>query len=351
MSPSSSPIAVGIVGLGRAGWGMHCTELEKRGDRFRVVAGCDPLVERRAQVTAKFGAKAYRTIEQMVRDPEVELVTIASRSPDHVDHALIALAAGKKVFIEKPIATSYADAKRLLKDAGRNKANLYVRHNRRFEAAFNQILDIMHSGILGDVFEIKLRRLGYARRDDWQTLLRHGGGQLLNWGPHIVDHALQFLESPVAGMWSDLKKVAAVGDAEDHLKIVLRGQNSRVVDLEISGGSAIGEPVYWVAGSKGALTSNEKTIELKYIDPKAKLPPRRAKPGVPEYGSFGTKEDLPWVTESREVRKDLAPDSIWDALYATIREGVPFRVTLPESLEVMRVLSAARKGTPFENVG
>jgi predicted dehydrogenase len=181
--------------------------------------------------------------------------------------------------------------------------------------------------------------------------MRLGGGQLLNWGPHIVDHALQFLESPVASMWSDLKKVAAVGDAEDHLKIVLRGTSGRLVDLEISGGCALGEPVYWVAGSKGALTSNEKTIELRYIDPKAKLGSRRAKAGVPEYGSFGSKESLPWITESREVRKDISPECIWDALYATIREGAPFRVTLEESLEVMRVLSAARKGTPFENVG
>lgn len=351
MSQSPSPIAVGIIGLGRAGWGMHCKELESRGAQYRIAAGCDVLAERRAQIAEKYGAKTYRSAEQLVRDPDVELVTIATRSPDHVNHALLALAAGKKVFIEKPIATSYADAKRLLKEAGRNKANLFVRHNRRFEAAFNQILDIMHSGILGEVFEVKLRRLGYARRDDWQTIMKHGGGQLLNWGPHIVDHALQFLESPVAAMWSDLKKVAAVGDAEDHLKIVLRGANGRVVDLEISGGSAIGEPVYWVAGSKGALTSNEKTLELRYIDPKVKLPARRAKAGVPEYGSFGSKESLPWVTESREVRKDLSPECIWEALFATIREGAPFRVTLEESLEVMRVLSAARKGTPFENVG
>lgn len=351
MSLSTAPISVGIVGLGRAGWGMHCAELESRLDRFRIVAGCDPIAARRAQVTTKFGAKAYRSIEQLVRDPAVELVAIASRSPDHVDHALAALAAGKKVFVEKPIATSYNEAKRLLKGAGRNRKNLFVRHNRRFEAAFNQILEIMRSGILGEVFEIKLRRLGYARRDDWQTILREGGGQLLNWGPHIVDHALQFLESPVETMWSDLRKVAAVGDAEDHLKIVLRGRNGRLVDLEISGGCAIGEPVYWVAGGKGSLTSNEKTIELKYLDPKAKLAPRRAKAGTPEYGSFGTKESLPWVTESREVRKDIRPDCIWDALYATLREGAPFRVTLEESLEVMRVLSLARKGTPFQNEG
>ncbi len=351
MPTQSQPVTIGIIGLGRAGWGMHCKELETRRDRFRIVAGCDIIRERRDQFATTYGARAYRRPEELVRDPEIELVSIATRSPDHVDHALLALTAGKKVFIEKPIAISYAEARRLLKEAGRHKRNLYVRHNRRFEAAFNQILDIMESGLLGEVFEVKLRRLGYSRRDDWQTILRHGGGQLLNWGPHIVDHALQFLASPVASMWSDLKKVAAVGDAEDHLKIVLRGTNGRVVDLEISGGSARGEPVYWMAGSRGALTSDEKTIELRYLDPAVRLPRRRAKAGTPDYGSFGSKEDLPWIVESRPVRKEVGPDSIWDALYATLREGAPFRVTLQESLAVMRILSRARKGTPFESVG
>ncbi len=351
MSTENRPIAVGIVGLGRAGWGMHRAELEQRPDRYRIVAGCDPIAERRAQIGERCGGRPYRTIEQLVRDPEVELVSIASRTPDHVDHALIALAAGKKVFLEKPIATTYAEARRLVRQAGRNRRNLFVRHNRRFEAGFNQILDIVRSGLLGEVAEIKLRRLGYSRRDDWQTLLRHGGGQLLNWGPHVVDHALQFLESPVASMWSDLKRIAAVGDAEDHLKIVLRGGNGRVVDIEISGGSAMGEPVYWIAGSRGGLTADNKTIQLRHLDPAVTLGRRRAKSGTPEYGSFGSREDLPWISQTVAIRDEPSPSCIWDALHATLRGGAPFRVTLEESLEVMRILTLARKGTPFEAVG
>lgn len=349
MSAAKNPIRVGIVGLGRAGWGMHCTELEKRTDTFKIVAGCDPVKARREQVVEKFGAKAYASIDKLIADPDVEVVSIATRSPDHVEHAIKAMAAGKIVFCEKPIAMNYEEAKVLMKAAKKYPGKLFIRHNRRFEAAFNQIEDIIRSGKIGDVHEVKLRRLGYSRRDDWQAIINAGGGQLLNWGPHIVDHALQFLGSPVASMWSDLKKVAAVGDAEDQLKIVLRGENGIVVDLEISGGAAINEPVFSVAGSKGALTSNEKTIELKYLDSKVRLAPRRAKVGNPEYGSFGTKEDLPWIHESLEVRKDMGPDCIWDALYETIRNGKPFRVTLEESLEVMRILTLARKGTPFQN--
>lgn len=328
---------------------MHCSELEKRPDTFKIVAGCDPVKTRRDSITTKFGAKAYASIEKLIADPDVEVVSIATRSPDHVTHAIQALAAGKIVFCEKPIAMNYDEAKVLMKAAKKYPGKLFIRHNRRFEAAFNQIEDIIRSGKIGQVTEVKMRRLGYSRRDDWQTIISAGGGQLLNWGPHIVDQALQFIGAPVASMWSDLKKVAAVGDAEDQLKIVLRGENGIVVDLEISGGSAISEPIFSVAGTKGALTTDEKTIEIKYLDPKVKLAARRAKSGNPEYGSFGTKEDLPWIKESIEVAKDVGPDCIWDALYETVRDGKAFRVSLEESLEVMRILSLARKGTPFQN--
>ncbi len=351
MSTTDTPITVGIAGLGRAGWGMHRSELSGRPERYRIVAGCDTLPARRALLAEISGARAYRTVEQLVRDPEVELVSIATRSPDHVDHALLALSAGKKVFVEKPVATTYAEARRLVRQAGRNRGNLFVRHNRRYESAFNQILDIVRSGLLGEVAEIKLRRHHFARRDDWQTLMRHGGGQLLNWGPHVVDHALQFLESPVASMWSDLQRIAAVGDAEDHVRILLRGENGRVVDLEISGGAALGEPVYWIAGSRGGLTADNKSIRLRHLDPAVKLPPRRAKSGTPEHGSFGSKEALAWIEQTLPVESEFAPACIWDDLYETLRHGRAFRVTLEESLEVMRILTLARKGTPFEAVG
>ena len=86
---------------------------------------------------------------------------------------------------------------------------------------------------------IKLSRLGYAQRWDWQTLKEFGGGQLNNWGPHLIDHALQFINAPVKSVWSDMRQISASGDAEDHVKMVIRGENNIVVDIEISAGAAL----------------------------------------------------------------------------------------------------------------
>ena len=341
----ANPIRIGLIGLGRAGWAMHCAELEGKQDKFRFVAACDPIAERRERMAARYGCRTYERAEDLIRDPEVEMVSVASRSCDHLAHAMLALKAGKIVFQEKPIAANYAQAKRLIAQGKKLKGRLFVRHNRRNETAFLHIREIMASGILGDVFEVKLARTGFARRDDWQTLRSPAGGQLNNWGPHIVDHALRMLDAPLAGLWSDLKRVAAVGDAEDQLKIILRGTNGRVVDMEISGGAAIRAPEYLIWGTRGALKCDGDTITVRYLDPKVKLPKRKADPGTPEQ-HFGTPENLPWIEKTFQAAPKHAWN-IWDELHAAIRHGKRFPITLDEALEVMRVIGLAKKGTPF----
>ncbi len=347
---SDKPINVGIVGLGRAGWGMHTVELAKRPEKFAIVAGVDPKAERRKMLADKFKAATYRDLDGLLADDNVELVSIATLSPDHPAHAMAALKAGKMVLVEKPMATTLADAKKLVKFAQRYPGKLFVRHNRRFEGAFNHILQIIDSGILGEIHTIKLHRNNYQRRNDWQTILDAGGGQLLNWGPHIIDHALQYVNYEIDSLWSELKCIAAAGDAEDHIKILMRGKNGRVVDLEISGGTAIGEPQEMVFGSRGALTVQGGKINLKYLDPKKKLARIKATKATPSLeGGFGNKESLTWIEETIPVAPKPAsqPDDIWDHLHATIRQGKPFRVKLTEALAVMEVVDRVSKNTPF----
>ncbi|HEY3332512.1 MAG TPA: Gfo/Idh/MocA family oxidoreductase [Capsulimonadaceae bacterium] len=347
-----NPIRLGIVGIGRAS-GMHFDELAGKESKFQYVACCDVIAERVETTSAKYpGCKGYVRYEDMLADPNVEVIDIATRSCDHFEHAKMALEAGKTVFLEKPMTSTFDEAKALVAIAAKAPGNLYVRHNRRFESAFQHIREIIDSGLLGDVFEIKLRRFGYGRRDDWQTIKEFGGGQLLNWGPHVIDHALRLLGAPVAKMWSDLKMIASVGDAEDHVRFVLTGTNGRVVDAGISGGAAISEPEYLVLGTRGSLTCSGNDIAMRYLDP-ARLPaPKEAIRETPGSGaSFGASETLHWVnvtiTASPATGCDVG-STIWDELYESIRNGKPFPVTLEESVGVMELVSAIKKGTQFE---
>ncbi|NLE67917.1 MAG: Gfo/Idh/MocA family oxidoreductase [Lentisphaerae bacterium] len=349
MKKKTGPIRVGIIGLGRAGWGMHTPELKRRPDKFTVVAGCDPIPEFRRRFAEHWKCAVFDNPEELVADPGVELVVVASRSTQHVEHALLALRAGKDVFQEKPIATTYRDALRLKAAAAKSRGRIFVRHNRRFEPAFQHVREIIASGLLGNVFDIKLRRDSFVLRDDWQTLLRCGGGQTLNWGPHLIDHALLLLESPAVEIWSDLKRVAAAGDAEDHVRIIMKGRNGRTVDIQISGGAALPEPEYIVLGTRGALACRKNRIRIRRLDPSIKTGKLSADPGTPMNGSFGTPGDLKWLEETVPVSPKTKVDtgSIYGFLHGAIRLGKPFPIKFSEAMEVMRIASLVRKGTRF----
>lgn len=346
---SRGPIRVGLAGLGRAGLGMHVPELARFPELFRLVAACDPVRERRDMAAERTGCRTYRRYEDLLADTDVELVDVATRSDDHFAHALAALKARRWVLVEKPMALDHEEALKLRAAAIKASNKLFVRHNRRFEPAFTRVREIIAEGLLGKVYDVRLRRGSFQRRDDWQTVRRCGGGQLLNWGPHLVDQALQLLGTPPVQMWSELKRVAAVGDAEDFVRIILRNSDGLTVDLEVSGGRVMPVPECVVTGTRGALAARGDVLRLRHLDPARPLPRRRASVRTPPLGSFGTPEKLDWL--EKEIRLEPTPtasmEAMWPFLHAAIRRNKPFPVTLDQAVEVMRVITEARKGTPF----
>ncbi|OPZ19853.1 MAG: putative oxidoreductase YdgJ [candidate division BRC1 bacterium ADurb.BinA364] len=343
----SAPVRIGIIGLGRAGWGMQTSDLRKN-PNFEIAAVCDIDEKRVEAAKMEFGCAGYADYRQFVKDPNLELVSVATRSCDHAKHAIAALNAGKSVMIEKPMAMRLSEADRILAAAEKSPGKLIVRHNRRFDPDFVHIKEIVDSGKLGDVARIKLYRHQYQRRDDWQTIKEFGGGQLLNWGPHLIDHALQFLGYSVKRIFARLNRVAAVGDAEDDVKVMLEGQSGLVVDIEISGGDAIGgENTYKVVGTKGGLTANRKEIRLKYL--KRKPRPIQADRGTPPWGAgFGRGGgELEWAEETIAVGPKRKIKGFWDCVYDTIRRGEPFPVSLQEAREVVRVTDLILRGSGF----
>lgn len=351
----ANPVKIGLVGLGRAGWGMHIEELKGKEDQCVIVAACDILPERRKAMQERFpSCHVYEKIEDLINDPEVELVSIATRSVDHYRHVRMALEAGKDVLGEKPMCMTYKQALELkrLSEEEEKCGHLYIRHNRRFEPNFLFARDLINSGKLGDVYEIRLARNGYQRRDDWQTISDFGGGQMLNWGPHIVDHSLRFLESPLKSMSSWMRQVAAGGDCEDHLKLVLEGENGRIVDMEISGGCALPVPEYRIYGSRGSCVIENNVAHLRYIDPEQILPEVVSDPGTPVqyFGKSGTFED---PNEPRWIEEDITIeqfplDQIWGYLHDAIKGGKPFPITLEEAVEVIHVIDMAKSASDFD---
>lgn len=346
----SAPIKIGVVGLGRIGMSVHLNCLKARPDKYKVVAACDLIPERCERYKEVFGCRAYTSIEELINDPEVEVVDIATRSCDHYKHSKMALLAGKSVLVEKPFCQTYEEACELVKLGSQPAGpHICVRHNRRFEEGFIKVNEIISSGILGEVYEIRLARNGYQRRNDWQTIKEFGGGQLLNWGPHIVDHAIYFCGGKYTEMFSDIKRVAAVGDAEDHIKLVFKGVNGRCVDMEISGGVSHYTPEYRIYGTRGSLVSvDSNTFRINYLDPNVPLAEIEADPSTPDGANYGNEEVLNWIEETISLEGRDKTDVIWDYFYDFYRNNKPYPITSEQACEVVRTIENAKNGTIFK---
>ncbi len=343
-------IKMGIVGLGRIGWLMANEEISKYPDKYEIVAACDLLPDRTKKMVDKFGCKEYSDYSEMLKQDDIDIVYIATRSCDHYKHAIMAFEAGKDVLLEKPVTISYEEALDLYSRANKEGCpRLYVHQQRRFEPAFIKAKEIIDSGKLGRVYEVNVEEKGFQHRDDWQTINEYGGGQLLNWGPHIIDHSLQLLGTPVANIQSYLCQVTAGGDCEDHLRIRFTGDNNRVVNMCISGSCALSQGRrYEVFGDRGAVIIEGTQLKMKYINPEQIIPEVISKHETPgaAFGSTGTYQSdivIDWVTEEFEVPvSDYKPTRFWECLYDTYRDNAPFFITDDDILALMRTISIVK---------
>lgn len=349
-SSEKNPVRTAIAGLGRAGWNIHAKALQKRTD-FKVAAVIDQDEARRKEAEATFaGCRAYSEWKEFLKDPHgAELVIVATPSVAHGPMSIEALKAGLNVLVEKPMAIGVKEADRMIAAARKARRILTVHQNHRTDAELHQLLALVNSGLLGRVFMIKNNGNGFRRRNDWQTLRKYGGGMLNNTCPHNIDQVLQLLQSPVKDVWGDLQQCVNPGNVEDHVKILIRGKNGRVIDLEVSGACAHPQPAWLVMGSLGTLVQQGEEFFLKYLDP-ATLPKLKVAdtPAVPErkYGVVGG-ETLVW----NEKRVPAGPPEMAVDFYARLYDSLRLKKKLfvtPESVrEVIRVIALARRGTKF----
>ncbi|HEX5473142.1 MAG TPA: Gfo/Idh/MocA family oxidoreductase [Vicinamibacterales bacterium] len=159
-------IGVGIIGYGY--WGPNLVR------NFAEVAGCrvaavsDTRAPQLARVSARYPAvQVYGDAVDLIADPAVDLVVVATPVSSHFDLALAALKAGKHVLVEKPMTATTEQALRLIDEADRRRLMLAVDHTFVYTGSVRKIRDLVASGDLGDIYYYDSVRvnLGLFQRD------------------------------------------------------------------------------------------------------------------------------------------------------------------------------------------
>lgn len=159
-------IGIGVIGYGY--WGPNLVRNFGEVPGARVVAVSDLRAERLAQVQARYPAiKTTTDYRDVLTDPAVDAVVIATPVSSHFDLALAALQAGKHAFVEKPLVATVEQGLRLRDEAARRQRVLMVDHTFIYTGAVKKIKEIVSGGLLGPVYYYDSVRvnLGLYQRD------------------------------------------------------------------------------------------------------------------------------------------------------------------------------------------
>jgi len=336
----SRRIRIGVVGLGRIGWSFHCQTLARHRD-FELVAVADTDPARRREAEETFGCAAFARYEQMLERADLEAVVIASPTHLHKDMALSALRRGLHVYLEKPMAATYADAQAIVRAARRRGRVLSVYQPHRAAAYFRQVLQIIRSGRIGTVYHFRRGGFRYVRRDDWQSLRRFGGGMLNNYGAHSLDQALQVTGYDVRRVFCQLRRVASLGDAEDVVKVVYETRKGVLGEVDINQASAISPYELEVYGTRGAVWLEKDRIHCRSFSP-ADLKRKRLNRSLASPDRKYPRDDIRFAERTIPVAGKHEVD-VYADLARAIRTGSDPLVRPAEPLAVMRLLEQCRQ--------
>lgn len=210
----------GIIGVGdvteaKSGPGFQ------RAERSELVAVMRRDGARAADYAARHGvARWYDDAESLIRDEEVDAVYIATPPDSHRDYALRVLAAGKPVYVEKPMARTAAECQEMVAAAEQAGLPLFVAYYRRALPRFAEVSRLLGSGAIGEVRAFTVRHLRPPEpvgRGELPWRLRpevSGGGLFVDLASHTLD-LLDHLLGPVVRTQGQATTGGGVAPAED----------------------------------------------------------------------------------------------------------------------------------------
>ena len=237
---SFAPINVACLGMGW--WSDVLADAMTRSDKF-VIRSCYTRSEdKRAAFAAKYGCTAASSYEAILADKSIDAIINTTPNNVHLETTRQAAAAGKHVFLDKPIANTLAEGRAITEACRSAGVVLALGYQRRRESQFRWIRKQIDEGVFGRLVNaeanISRDRLGKIDLNSWRyQAAGMPGGVMLQIGVHYVD-VLEYLIGPIKAVSGQLAQLVLPGDNPDVASLLLEHENGALSTVNASYASA-----------------------------------------------------------------------------------------------------------------
>jgi predicted dehydrogenase len=301
------------------------------------------------------GAKIVRTMEELLAIPSIQLIAISTPNDTHAPLTRACLEAGKNVVLDKPFATTVAEARDLVVLAKKTGKFLTVYQERRLDGDFLTLEELISSGQLGRAirFEETFDRCRPAIRDSWKEKPGPGTGVFYDLGPHLIDHALTLFGTPEE-LFADIRAERDGSPNDDAFDVTFYYANGLRAYLSSMPLAPIARAHFRVLGTKASFVKQG-------LDPQEALLRAGKAVGGDDWGmekeeEWGTLAEFDATRSGQRKIPTLRGD--YRKFYENVRDVILGKakplVTLEQALNVMYALelsvesSKQRKALPWK---
>jgi predicted dehydrogenase len=342
MAPSTNaPFRVGLLGYGVGGAVFHAPLIAATpGLRLDAVMTANP--ERQAQARAEHPDAAVLADADALLARDLDLVVVATPNRTHVPLALAALDAGRAVVVDKPLAATAEEGRRLIEETGRRGLLLTVFQNRRWDADFRTVRRLLGEGALGTVtrFESRFERWRPKLKGNWRERAgaEEAGGLLYDLGSHLVDQALH-LFGPVRHVYAELDVRRAGAEVDDDAFVALTHTSGVRSHLWVSALAGQLGPRFRVLGDAAGFTKYGLDVQEDAL----RAGGRPGDPGwgvepAAQHGQLGLDGDLRTVPSEPGAYQEF-----YAGVERALRDGAAPPVDPADAVAALEVIAAARR--------
>ena len=231
-----------VASLGMGWWSDVLADAINRSGKLTITACYSRSEEKRAAFAAKYGCRAVPSYEAILDDKDIEAVINTTPNGVHLETTRAAADAGKHVFLDKPIANTVSDGRRITEICRKAGVVLALGYQRRRESQFRWIKRQIDEGLFGKLVNaeanISRDRLGKIDLGSWRyQAAGMPGGVMLQIGIHYTD-VLEYLIGPVKAVSGQFARLVLPGDNPDVASLVLEHENGALSTLNASYASA-----------------------------------------------------------------------------------------------------------------